>query len=55
MQFILEEESGTYILAGVLCFTINVDCSTSFLSLKGENTAYFTIKCRLLDRRDKKA
>lgn len=24
MQFILEEESGTYILTGVLCFTINV-------------------------------
>ena len=32
MQFVLEEDSGTYILAGVLCFTINVDCSTSFLS-----------------------
>ena len=24
MQFILEEESGTYILTGVLCFIINV-------------------------------
>ena len=40
-----------YILEGVLRSTLDVDCSTPFLSLKGENTAYFMRKCRLQDRR----
>ena len=37
-------------MEGVLRSTIDVDCSTPFLSLKGENTAYFMRKCRLQDR-----
>ena len=41
-----------YILEGVLRFTIDVDCSTLFLSLKGENTAFLR-KCRLQGRRCK--
>ena len=44
------KESDTYILEGVLRFTINVDCITPFLTLKGENTDYFVRKCRLQGR-----
>lgn len=46
------KESDTYILEGVLRFTINVDCGMPFLTLKGENTDRFVRKCRLQGRRD---
>lgn len=39
-------------MEGVLLFTIDVDCSTSFLPLKGEDTVYFR-KYRKCDRRCK--
>lgn len=52
IHFKTVKESDTYILEGVLRFTINVDCSTPFLPLKGENTDHFIRKCRLQSRRD---